>query len=531
MTPQSPRPARRRRAARLVAGTATGALALGLAAVPGIAQAAPAPSGSFVVATDWLAGELEGNLIRGSYEDQSGNDVAYVDHGLSIDVGLADRLARRDAAADEVREALAPEIGGYVGTGSENYANAVAKAATFVTLTTAPGSGAARSYGRRDLVADLEARTDDTSGRIADQTDYTDYANGIGQVFAATALTLVDSDEAPAATSYLLRQQCPGGGFRLDLGDARCTDDTEASVDVTALAVQQLTEVALAPAQRARAADYLQDVQAADGSFADSGSGPNANSTGLAAYALGLEGRSASATRAADWVRGLQVRAPGVCSDADEGAVAFNAAAFRAQRRGGIGEGRDQFQRATAQGAGGLDFVSRPGRALAVSSPRRYVRAGTLQTIRVSHLARRDTVCVARGGTGVDRVAPGSGNVAVRMFSGYGTATRTFTVTDGFGRSEQTRIRALGRTRLDVRAPARRERGSTMRVVARGLAAGEPSRLVVRKGVVRTTTANSDGVAVFRGVRVLRPAGNRRYVVQGKFGRIRRGSDTVRVLP
>ena len=140
----------------------------------------------------------------------------------------------------------------------ENYAgqaaNATAKAmALFQTL-----SPARTTIGTINLQARLQALTAESApiaGRIGDVStkdgvpDGQDYANTLGQAFAAYALTEAGSSEAANAVSFLLKQQCPNGGFRLAFTENRsaanqsCTDNTTAETDATAIALQQLKAI------------------------------------------------------------------------------------------------------------------------------------------------------------------------------------------------------------------------------------------------------------------------------------------------
>ncbi|QWC85508.1 hypothetical protein KLP28_01620 [Nocardioidaceae bacterium] len=518
MTPRTSR-----RAAR------TAFVGLAAAALGGSLLAAPASAaGETDAAIAWADSQLVDGLVVNQQFD-------FTDVGLSIDVGLLALAAGEDQVAQRVFDAVVPQIENYVGGGEaggdgEVYASSVAKAARFVQLA----GGDPTDVSGRDLITDLEVLTDDETGRIGDQSEFGDFAAVIGQSFAAAALAAAGSPEAERALSLLLDQQCPGGGFRAGLGGgdagATCTDDDLANVDSTALAVQLLAGADIAAEARAAAAGWLTEEQSADGSYAELGA-ENTNSTGLAGYALALEGREAAATRAADYVRGLQVRAPGVCTDPDEGAVAFDRAGFDTQKLEGISESSvDQFLRATAQAGLSLGAASDPTSDLTATGPSRYVRAQTLQPVLVSGLASRDTVCVSNNGFGIDEVAGIDGTSTLRVTTGPGTATRTYTVEDTYGRTSEVSMDVLGRTRLDVTTPDRRRKGAKMRVVATGLAPGEQASLVVSRGDRRTASANDAGRVVFRGVDVARPAGTRTYVVRGEFGRIRKGSDTVRVL-
>ena len=237
--------------------------------------------------------------------------------------------------------------------------------------------GDATDVDGTDLVAQLEGVTTDegpSAGRIVDQSAFGDYANTIGQAFAAVALSRSGSDEAGGAVSFLLQQQCEAGYFRLPLtADADAEDQScdaaegQPSVDTTALVLNQLLELDATEDVTAAidaAAAWLGGLQKDNGSFGTGvqGEGSNTNSTGLAGWALASVGSCGKARQAARWVKKLQVA--GKHSDtalADEvGAIAFNRAAFTAGKTEGITvETRDQWRRAATQAAPSLQNLSK----------------------------------------------------------------------------------------------------------------------------------------------------------------------------
>ena len=191
-------------------------------------------------------------------------------------------------------------------------------------------SPARTTIGGINLQSRLEALTAGSApiaGRIGDVStkdgvpDGQDYANTLGQAFAAYALTKAGSSEAADAVSFLLKQQCPNGGFRLAFtanqgaADQSCTDNTTAETDVTAIALQQLKPIpATAPITAAKTAarTWLIDAQKVDGSWGGGTSteASNANSTGLAASALGDTPQS---EEAAQWLRDRQATDYDLC--------------------------------------------------------------------------------------------------------------------------------------------------------------------------------------------------------------------------
>ena len=109
------------------------------------------------------------------------------------------------------------------------------------------------------------------------------------------------------------------------------------------------------------AAAWLATQQRNSGAFVGgtSTATPNTNSTGLAAWALGLTGSCRAAKSAATWVAGFQVGAQPAGSKlaGERGAVAYDKAGLKAGTTDGITDAvRDQWRRATTQAAPGLLF-------------------------------------------------------------------------------------------------------------------------------------------------------------------------------
>ncbi len=314
-------------------------------------------------AAEWLTGELTAGVVHNEQYDLD-------DVGLSLDVGLAVDAAGTPGADLVVEEIAAATLDApavltpYVGTPSDGqYAGALAKAVVFAGVA-----------GRdpADLVTSLEglvATDDRLAGRVAD-SGAQDYATVVSQAYTVWALGEIGSPGADAATDYLLTQQCADGWFRAtlpkpDAPDQACDADPASApdVDTTALAVLALTAGADDDAEAAAAVDlavrWLVDTQADDGSFVGEDV-VNANSTGLAGWALGDYGETEAAAAAAAWLVGVQVPpdAAGPLA-ADAGAVPYDAAALAAGEKDGIGpKTSDQWRRATAQALPGLAYAA-----------------------------------------------------------------------------------------------------------------------------------------------------------------------------
>ena len=426
---------------RLAAAGLTATVAL-TATVP--AQAAEADHRPVRQGARWLAHQLSDGLVHNDQFD-------FDDYGLTIDTALALRdVGRRKADVRAARSAVAAGIGNYIGTGSEQYANATAKALVFALRTGA----APRGFGGVNLVRRLVALTGD-NGRIADQSAYGDFANVFGQAYAARGLTATHAARAHEATRFLLKQQCRSGFFRLYFAPAgspqTCTKGrslglSSPDTDATALAVQMLLPQRHRPVVRRalhRAERWLLRHQRSDGSFVGGTSTdtPNSDSTGLAGRALGLLGETAAARRAAVWVRRLQVHEAGTCTTAlqdERGAIAYDRAAYRAGESAGIGAAdRDQWRRASSQAMPVLRWAPRAEDALALGRAARL--SGTTLRVVVRGVAPGDTVCVT-----------GAGGEAARTANRHGVARVPVTVPAGFTKAWFRAVDSAGRVDTGV---------------------------------------------------------------------------------
>ncbi|MEO5710898.1 MAG: prenyltransferase/squalene oxidase repeat-containing protein, partial [Nocardioidaceae bacterium] len=383
-----------------------------------------------------LARQLSGGLVHNQQFD-------YDDYGLSLDVFFAlDALHTRPRAARSVLNAVAADPGAYVGSGAESYAGATGKLATAVKLA----GRNPRSFGGVNLVARLQQRVhtaqDAQHGRATDQSQYGDYSNTIGQTFVVRGLAGAGSSLADEATRFLVKQQCSAGFFRegMDSADYTCDGGTAAqsgsSVDATGFAVQALV-AARSHGMRGlngsirKASSWLVRVQRSNGSFGGNGVA-NTNSTGLGATALALTGRSVAAERAGAWVSRRQVtdvvaaRSPRLTKEV--GAIAYTSTQLSAARASGItSDVRDQYQRATAQAAIGVNAV----RKLRVVAPAGARHRRTRVAVSLSGLAPRERWTLRLGTNVVDR-----GRATAR-----GVASASFRLPGRVGRYD---VRAVG---------------------------------------------------------------------------------------
>jgi hypothetical protein len=355
------------------AGTAllTTALAVTLVGGSATAQAASQKHSPAQQGADWLSGQLTHGLI---HNGQFGFD----DYGLTVDTAFAlDAVGGHDAAVTRIRKALSKHAADYTaGTAATGDPGARYAGATAKLLVAAQDMGAkGRHFGGLNLVKRLTQRVSTsapTKGRIEDKSGFGDFANTIGQIFAVRGLLKAHSPLAKPALNFLLLQQCPVF-FRLDFNsdktaaDQGCTPKSTADSDVTALAVIELWPLRKRSGDLEKSLDvavqWLNRHQADNGSFG--GGGPtaaaNTNSTGLAAWALGVAGRCGPAAQAATWVAQHQVTGDvsGTPLAGERGAIAYDHAAMKAARTDGITKAtRDQWRRATTQAAPALTFQS-----------------------------------------------------------------------------------------------------------------------------------------------------------------------------
>jgi len=312
--------------------------------------------------SDWLAGQTDDGL---AHDRQYGFD----NYSLSADIGLG--LAAVGGHGDDVTTiaaAVAKNLKAYVSPGYGTLTSAGSAAKALVLEQTAGAQNVS------SLVKTLEgtlAESGPSAGRIQDELDpknkkAADYSNTIGQAYAVEGLAAAGSDRAEDATAFLLDQQCSDGGFRLyftadpTAKDQTCAGDKASSsdADVTAYAVLALASLQEPSTDVQKSLDsavsWLVAQQAADGSY--SSAKPkvaNADTTGLAAWALGTVGETDAAEKAATWV-GQHVVTCGKAA----GAVAYDDTALTQGEKKGITKTTEgQFRLATAQALPALQWL------------------------------------------------------------------------------------------------------------------------------------------------------------------------------
>ncbi|WP_205474857.1 hypothetical protein [Nocardioides sp. SYSU D00038] len=421
--------------------------------------------------------------------------------------------------------------------------------------------------GDINLITRLEALTRDDTGRIVDDAQVDgvfapseNYAATIGQSFAARALGAANSPEATKAITYLLAQQCAAGFFRAQPTspdpDSGATETCAAAssptgdVDASALALLALadlldkddqpvvvplyTQIATAGD---KAAAWLKTQQAAAGSFV-SDSGPNANSTGLAGWALGAWGavrattaHDAAAGRAAVWLRRHQLVNAGPCTTfaaADRGAIALDDLDLADAKNGPIAAADlGRYLRASAQAIPALNYSPEPTQANGVTLPA-FARTGTKTVVATARgAAPGDSICLVNGASTnlVAGSASGSASFGVALPA---AGVRTVQAYDSTGLLGSAKVTVLGRKVLTLKFAKKVRKGKKQTVKVRGLAAGESVVVKVNGKRVKAGRANASGVftATFKQTKV----GKKRLLVTGQYADLRFAKKTFKVV-
>ena len=436
-----------RRGAALVAASALSITTLGALASP--AQAHPAGDRAVNAGATWVKGQLTNGLVVGQYQ-YNGATIEYEDYGLSADFAFAlAAVGGNDSTVVQIADAVAPKVTSWYDSFGTIYTGSAAKAAA-LAQTAGKDPSAFGGQNLIDVVEDRVGTTDPIVGRVQNEGEFdynppygpVDSLNVISQGWAARALTTAGSAKAGSVTDFLLDQQCAEGFFRATLTADKmstqqgCATGDAPSVDTTALTIINLLDTPGAPpaarTAASTAASWLATQQAADGSFSAGGSeGYNANSTGLAGWALAKTGNSAAAIKAAGWLRGVQISdlAPCVNTLATEnGAIAYKPSTLATARTSGsIAAGqRDSYRRATAQALPALANVPAGTGPLSVSAPATAVEKSTV-TVTVSGLGAGETGCVSFGSASKSVTGTG-GSVTATFVLPAGVASHTFTL-------------------------------------------------------------------------------------------------------
>ena len=530
-----------RKASRIAAYVASGALAITstILAVTPAEAATHDPIGVNKGAT-WLQGQLTNGVVHNEGE------FDFDDIGLTVDFALAlDAIGGRDAAVDDIVNTVEPRARGewYTSTFqgvTTTYVGSVAKA---LVLAQETGSDPT-SFGGTNLVDLLAARTASAAviaGRIQNENDNFGDANTIGQAYAAHGLKTANHAKATNATNFLLKQQCPNGGFRLVFNPSTtaaaqsCTDNTKAETDATAIAVLQLASqsgTGTVATVIANARAWLRTQQKADGSW---GGGPttqgsNANSTGLAAQALGNTVRSENAAR---WLRNHQVTPIDRCNalGGSVGSIAYDDAGRQAGRTEGItNEASDQWRRATAQALPAMQYLPFVASApITLTGPSGFRKAGTSAALTTRGVLGGTQLCLNGLGLRV-RQTPNADPWTKTFTLPAGTANRVYTVRDAYGHADTATVKVLGKKTLSVVTSKRQvKRPGQVTATVSGLTSGENARIYYKGVLKRAGTAGALGrmAATFN---VVQSLGTTAVTATGHYPDIRRGATTIKVV-
>ncbi len=508
---------RARRAAALLAGGALVASGLALSGPAPVARAAEGDAPT-AAAANWLEAQLNDAHIFGT-------DVSSVTATIDFGIGLA-RSGADATLLTDVIAGIDGVVSEYIGTeGDTAKSGRVAKAAVFYALAANPKDVGAEHL---DLITRLEGDVE-PSGRLIPSFGDADY---FGQASAVLALDLAASSEAGPATDFLIAGQCDSGAAAGGWGYFDTFSDPVAcvpDVDTTSLAIAALAGQVDPDAQDAvsRGVTWLLTQQAANGSLGKNDYLPyNANSTGLAAWALSEAGADGAAAKAATWLRAHQLT--GLFCDrslvAEAGMIAYSDEALSSDLSAGLGN-RNEAISATAQAFPSLAFVPAPTSALAIKAPA-FVKAGTPVTLTSTGLAAGERGCASIAGKSVTVVGVSQPRSAVAMPKGTKAYTAALRTADGA--LVTTRVVALAPKTLPV---ARRSflvrRGGYQVVRVTGLVRGE--YVAVRYGTRLIATGKASSLGTFN-VRfnVGRAKGLKTVAVRGQFD-TRRGSLTFRV--
>ena len=509
------------------------AMSLGSAlALTGLVQspASADPSASGTSAAGWIAGKLvNGQLFAEGYNN-----------GFNIDAGFAELAMGNTAATGQVRDALAASVNDYIafesGDPGSTYAGPTAKALAFVVQS----GGNPTSFGGVNLVSRLEATVSADgakAGRLQDISAFGDFANTIGQSFAAEGLAAVGSSQAVAVRGFLLKQQCPNGQFRLSFSapaDAEqgCVTNPTGTTgpDVTAYVVLALQSQYADPTVKAavdKAVAWLKSTQATDGSFTDGDGKANSNSTGLAGSALGESCALDAAHRAASWVRTVQVP-PGQTGPlaAEVGGIAFGPTEFAAAQSAGIAD-LQQWKVSTSQATPALAWDAKAAPTLTVKAPKAFTKAGDSAKVTITGAAVGERVCVTDSAGGTATLTGTGSPLTYVVDTSKKSKDVTVSATTGPG-SATDEVQVLGKKRLKPRLTKTVEQGKRVSVRLKALGAKEKVKVFVDGRLVDRGKATRRGV--FKGRFLARlKLGRHKLKVVGQF-KNRVGVTTFRIV-
>src|SRR4051794_13643636 len=279
------------------------AVAAATAATP--ARAAPTTTDPAQAGAGWLARQL----VDGDHYLFEGSTFA--DYGSTADgvVALAAAGVGKDAAG-KATDFLAAHVADYADTAGQ-FGGPLAGSYAKLALAAAAEGRDPHAFGGVDLVTGITGL--ETSTGMFKQGGFETVTS---QSLAILALARVKAPIDGKAVTFLAGAQCAAGGFpsAFPAAGATCTPDP----DSTAIAAEALW-AAGNTADAGKVLDWLVGTRKADGGYEANGV-ENANSTSLAASALTLAGRDATAELG--WLRANQVGCTG--AEADRGASQYN---------------------------------------------------------------------------------------------------------------------------------------------------------------------------------------------------------------
>jgi hypothetical protein len=283
---------------------------VGLTAVAAATAATPARAAT--TTTDPAqagAGWLARQLVDGDHYLFEGSTFA--DYGSTADgvVALAAAGVGKDAAG-KATDFLAAHVADYADTAGQ-FGGPLAGSYAKLALAAAAEGRDPHAFGGVDLVTGITGL--ETSTGMFTQGGFETVTS---QSLAILALARVKAPIDGKAVTFLAGARCAAGGFpsAFPAAGAACTPDP----DSTAIAAEALW-AAGNTADAGKVLDWLVGTRKADGGYEANGV-ENANSTSLAAAALTLAGRDASAELG--WLRANQVGCAG--GAADRGASQYN---------------------------------------------------------------------------------------------------------------------------------------------------------------------------------------------------------------
>lgn len=295
------------------------------------------------------------------YKDPAtGKSSSSPDYGLTLDAILTMDSAGIDSARSEKAMAyVGDHVQEYVGDGkTSSSAGATAKALVVALAHRVTPAG---TLGGVDLVARLEAR-EQPSGRFTDKSSSGDFSSTLTQSLALVGLARAKAGPSSNAITYLQKQQCPNGGFRIKMADAACTKNKGVDPDATSYAVQGLLATPKTNArtlQISRAVAYLKTRMSPSGGIkgGTSTASDNANSTGLAVMSFDSAGFSSLASKGREYLMSLRFGCE--YPELMRGALAYDDARLKqARSQGSSAKLVDQDLRGTTQAALGLSGKS-----------------------------------------------------------------------------------------------------------------------------------------------------------------------------